>query len=115
MDGQSEPPEVLQLRISLDGISSEIWRRVLVLSSSTIYDLHHTIQIVMGWEDYHLNQFQIHGKSYGVYHNCVFRSNVPAGAKRRWWSDFYSKGSFCVNDERFFLIDSPFRFILCAL
>ena len=69
MKGNPGLSEVLQLRISLRGISPEIWRRVLVLSSSTLYDLHHTIQIAMGWGDFHLNQFLIHGKSYGVYHD----------------------------------------------
>lgn len=69
MKEKPDPSEVFQLKISLRQISPEIWRRVLVLSSSTIYDLHHTIQIAMGWGDYHLNQFLIHGKSYGVYHD----------------------------------------------
>lgn len=46
-----------------------IWRRLLVKSNSTISDLHYSIQIAMGWDDEHLNQFIIRGKSYGVYHD----------------------------------------------
>ena len=69
MKEQTDPSEILQIRISLRGISPEIWRRILVFENSTIYDLHHTIQIAMGWEDFHLNQFLIHGKSFGVYHD----------------------------------------------
>lgn len=61
-------PEVYQLHILLREISPAIWRRVLVRSDSTITDLHYTIQILMGWSDYHLNKFRIHAKSYGVYH-----------------------------------------------
>lgn len=61
--------EVYQLRIWIKGISPMIWRRLLVKSSSTIADLHYTIQIAMGWGDEHLNQFIIRGKSYGVYHD----------------------------------------------
>ena len=33
-----------------------------------IADLHYTIQIVMGWSDFHPNRFVIHGKEYGVSH-----------------------------------------------
>lgn len=66
--------EIYQLRIWIKGISPMIWRRLLVKSDSTTADLHHTIQITMGGDDDHLNQFIIRGKSYGVYHmmgGCV--------------------------------------------
>ena len=43
-----------------------IWRRLLVRSDSTIADLHHTLQLAMGWEDVHLHQFIIRGKRYGI-------------------------------------------------
>ena len=58
--------EVYQLRIYLREISPMIWRRLLVRSDSTIADLHYALQITMGWEDFHLHQFIIHGKRYGV-------------------------------------------------
>jgi len=57
---------VYQLRIWLREISPAIWRRLLVRSDSTIADLHYTLQITMGWTDFHLHQFIIHGKRYGV-------------------------------------------------
>ena len=57
---------VYQLRVWVREISPAIWRRLLVRSDSNIADLHYTIQIVMGWTDFHLHQFIIHGKSYGV-------------------------------------------------
>ena len=64
----SKEKEVLvyQLRIWLREISPAIWRRLLVRSDSAIADLHYTIQIAMGWTDFHLHQFIIHGKRYGV-------------------------------------------------
>jgi pRiA4b ORF-3-like protein len=64
----SEGKEVLayQLRVWLREISPAIWRRLLVRSDSTIADLHYILQITMGWTDFHLHQFIIHGKSYGV-------------------------------------------------
>lgn len=52
-------PKVFQFKIKLCGIKPMIWRRVLVLSTDTFRDFHHTIQAAMGWEDYHLHQFTI--------------------------------------------------------
>lgn len=60
---------VYQLKIVLTKISPMIWRRLLVRGTTTIYELHHIIQIAMGWEDDHLNRFRIYGKDYGVYHD----------------------------------------------
>ncbi len=34
-----------------------IWRRILVDPKMTMYQLHHAIQITMGWDNYHLYQF----------------------------------------------------------
>lgn len=66
---QLNETKVYQLRIWLKKISPMIWRRLLVRSDSSIADLHHTIQMAMGWEDEYLNQFVIHGKTLGVYHD----------------------------------------------
>ena len=70
--------EVYQLRVYLRQISPMIWRRLLVRSDSTIADLHYTLQIVMGWDDFHLHQFTIRGKHYGVFYECGlhFRDNA---------------------------------------
>jgi hypothetical protein len=53
-----------------------IWRRLLVCSDSSIANLHHIIQIAMGWTDTHLHRFIIHGKQYGI--------SQPGGL---WFSD----------------------------
>jgi Plasmid pRiA4b ORF-3-like protein len=66
MSNVTTPPEVYQLHVWLREISPMISRRLLVRSDSTIADLHYILQIVMGWEGYHLHQFIIRGKSYGV-------------------------------------------------
>ena len=58
--------EVYQFRVCLREISPMIWRRLLLRSDHTIADLHYTIQIAMGWDDFHLHQFLIQGKQYGV-------------------------------------------------
>ncbi len=66
MEGDNSGIFVYQLRVWLREISPAIWRRLLVRSDSTIADLHYAIQITMGWTDFHLHQFIIHGKRYGV-------------------------------------------------
>lgn len=34
-------------------------------SNSTLYKLHYTLQIVMGWPDSHMHQFVVDGVLYG--------------------------------------------------
>jgi hypothetical protein len=65
----SEPSSIIdvyQLHVWLREITPLIWRRLLVRSDSTIADLHHTLQIAMGWDDAHLHRFRIRGKAYGI-------------------------------------------------
>lgn len=49
--------KVFKFRIELEKSDPQIWREFLVLSDITFYRLHHVIQIVMGWENYHLYEF----------------------------------------------------------
>ncbi|MBD2027004.1 plasmid pRiA4b ORF-3 family protein [Leptolyngbya sp. FACHB-711] len=60
----TRPGEIYQLKVSLVGISPLIWRQLLVHSDSSIADLHHFIQIAMGWEDIHLHRFIIHAQEH---------------------------------------------------
>jgi len=39
--------------------SSPIWRRIQVWEDATLAQLHRVLQMVMGWEDYHLHEFRI--------------------------------------------------------
>ncbi len=66
MDEPATAVQVYQLKIVLRGVSPMVWRRMLVRSDTTIAQLHHIIQTVMGWEDEHLHAFRIHGKDYGI-------------------------------------------------
>lgn len=50
-------PQVYQFKILLVGIQPLIWRRFRVHSNVTFRQLHNIVQIVMGWENYHLYQF----------------------------------------------------------
>jgi hypothetical protein len=57
---------VYQLKIALRGISPLIWRRLLVRADTSIAELHHILQLVMGWTNSHLHRFVIHSKEYGI-------------------------------------------------
>jgi hypothetical protein len=54
-----------QLKITIEGSRPPIWRRVRVPGSITLAGLHEVIQRVMGWEDYHLHQFELGSRSFG--------------------------------------------------
>ncbi len=55
-----------QLLITLRDIAPPIWRRVIVPADFTLGDLHHVIQIAMGWEDCHLHDFTIKRQRYAL-------------------------------------------------
>jgi pRiA4b ORF-3-like protein len=59
------PRQVFQLRIALDAVSPEVWRRVLVPGGYTLDRVHRVFQHAMGWWDYHLHSFDINGIQYG--------------------------------------------------
>lgn len=59
------PALVYQLKITLRNIRPPIWRRVLA-KDCTLARLHDLIQIAMGWEDYHLHEFEVGGERYGL-------------------------------------------------
>jgi hypothetical protein len=56
----------VQLKISLKNSTPPIWRRVLVKSSISFYELHYTIQIAMGWGIFHLYEFKIGNYRIGI-------------------------------------------------
>ena len=58
--------EIASVRIELKDSDPLIWRQVEVPTSITLKVLHDVIQIVMGWFDYHLWEFTIAGRSYGL-------------------------------------------------
>ena len=55
----------LQLKISLKNISPTIWRRFVIPTDFTLADLHDCIQIIMGWENSHLYEFNVGGRRDG--------------------------------------------------
>ena len=57
---------VYELDITLEDIAPAIWRRVQVPAEITMAELHHVIQIAMGWSDAHLHQYLVGGEVIGV-------------------------------------------------
>lgn len=43
-----------------------IWRRLRVAGKTSLADLHHIIQIAMGWDNEYLHSFHIYGEEYGI-------------------------------------------------
>ncbi|MFV2072957.1 MAG: plasmid pRiA4b ORF-3 family protein [Thermoanaerobaculales bacterium] len=68
--------KALQLKISLVHSKPPIWRRVLVHESLTLADLHVVIQIVMGWENSHLHDFEMGSERF-----TEFEEDVQSGAR----------------------------------
>ncbi|SFC85094.1 pRiA4b ORF-3-like protein [Bacillus sp. 491mf] len=54
---KSVQPAIYQFKITLKGMRPPIWRRFLIDNQVTFEELHTIIQIVMGWEDSHLYNF----------------------------------------------------------
>ena len=55
-----------QMKITLRGIKPPIWRRALIPSQFTLFELHGVIQIAMGWQDCHLHDFTINSRRYAL-------------------------------------------------
>ena len=58
--------EIAVLRIELQGIEPLIWRRVAVSAAMSLVDVHRVIQVAMGWLDYHLWDFEVNQRKYGM-------------------------------------------------
>ncbi len=58
--------QIVTVRIELRDSDPVIWRQVEVPTSITLKTLHNVIQIVMGWLDYHLWEFTIAKRRYGL-------------------------------------------------
>jgi hypothetical protein len=85
---------VLQLEVVLEEVKPRVWRRLLVPSTMTLDALSKVLERVMGWESYHLHEFEIDGILYGI-PDPEFPRNVR-DERGRLLSDFdWKKGSRC--------------------
>ena len=102
-------PQIYQLRAVMRGISPLVWRRLLVRSDSTVAQLHEALQIAFGWDDEHLNRFEIRGREYAVYRDGGGMIGIDArgvrldGLKLRRLEGFvyeYDFGDSWIHDLR---------------
>lgn len=63
------------LKISLDYSDPLIWREVVVRADIPFSELHHTIQILMNWQNYHIYEFNTEGYRIGM----VFDDDIDDG------------------------------------
>jgi len=62
---RSMSENIARLRIVLSDVEPEIWRAVDVPLGASLRMIHDIIQAVMGWQDYHLWEFEVDGRRYG--------------------------------------------------
>ena len=78
--------EIYQFKITLNDSAPKVWRRILVPTDYTFFDLHVAMQNAMGWTDSHLHAFRF------------------ANKENRWWAINIATPSpddpFEVVDER---------------
>ena len=67
--------EIIRLKISLDHSAPLIWREVIVRSDISFTELHHTIQLMMNWQNYHLFEFSTEGYRIGM----IFDDGIDDG------------------------------------
>jgi hypothetical protein len=60
-----ETINAVQIRVSLDEVEPEIWRRLVLPSAWTLEHLHLALQAAFNWWNYHLHEFRIGGLRYG--------------------------------------------------
>lgn len=82
------PSDIYQFKVTLEGIRPLIWRRFQVAGDTTLSRLHLILQVIMGWENYHLHQFRIEGSDSGIGSETLddpkgtLRELIPSEKKR---------------------------------
>lgn len=54
-----------QLKVTLLGVEPPVWHRLVVDAGLSLKQLHQSLQAAMGWQDYHLYEFEAGGGHYG--------------------------------------------------
>lgn len=91
---------VFQLKITLEDIEPEIWRRIETPDCS-LADLHEIIQSCMGWDDEHLHAFEIGDEQY---------TDLRRGGDRREFDDSRSMWLSDILDQREYRFDYEYDF-----
>ena len=70
------------LRITLRHIEPTIWREITVPDSYSLLQLHRCIQLVFGWLDYHLFEFEIGARRFEAPHPEAERERACKANRR---------------------------------
>lgn len=64
---QFEPSgRAFDLRVALREVRPPVWRTFMVPSHTSLAQLHEMLQVVIGWQDYHLHDFRVGDVRYGI-------------------------------------------------
>lgn len=95
LEESQSSPQGYHIKVSLQDISPEIWREVIVPSDITLEDLHYVMQGAMGWLDCHLHAFIKDRKFYSIPDDERFDDdlddNPDLDSSQYTISDFLSK------------------------
>ncbi len=58
--------QIFQFRLCLVEVRPPVWRRIQIPADCTLARLHKVVQALMDWQDYHLHEFTVAGRAYGV-------------------------------------------------
>jgi len=123
--------DIIQLKIKLQDSKPPIWRRILLNKNTDFYNLHTIIQTTMGWEDYHLFEFNINnyriGKvseeysdmGYGndelVDASSITLENVISNHKEKFIYnyDFGDGWTHQITVEKFLPLDTNIQYPIC--
>ena len=64
MTGRFREFTAVQLRVSIDRIEPQIWRRLVVPLHFNLRELHLVLQAAFGWMNAHMHEFEIGGLSF---------------------------------------------------
>lgn len=120
-------PFILQLRVSIKGISPPIWRKLLVSSSTSLHDLHLMIQAAFGWYNYHLYEFSFGYDRYSrpgdwdepddgaldSTHVTLEDLNVTEGNRINYLYDFGDDWEHAVSVQKILQIDTSVKLPAC--
>lgn len=87
--GRESKASIYEMKVRLKESRLAIWRRFQVSGNITLYKLHQALQVVMGWDDYHLYEFLIGKLRYGELNPDY--SPETKGARRVRLNDIFTR------------------------
>jgi hypothetical protein len=122
----SSTDSIFQLKLTLNHIKPEIWRRLLVPTEVTLAELHFIINEVMGWDCSHAHSFSIGKRTFGdpeldpdneLRHESereiALASVVDVGTKFSYTYDFGDDWEHEVNVEKQLAVDEHITYPVC--